>query len=262
MTRLGWISAFVLCGCQGQPVLEVSLGEKAFEVKDAIFFSLTHNFGPPTTHVVFGGQTGLCQAFEDPRNVCNARIVPDVHDGLVSTLSRPVGVTGPLGWLVLRSGSEGPALVLPDDLRLGTPGASLTEGAAPVFRSTKNRAVIEQLVAGDSATFSFESELGDGRGFRGRVEASWCPALDMVRRHTMLEQTAGTASSYGYDDSQQLVGWHDQAECQGETNVGDCTTTATVVTCTCRREGVTSTCSTSRDPDKWPSSCCNLRFGD
>ncbi|MBL8936864.1 MAG: hypothetical protein JNM69_20055 [Archangium sp.] len=262
MTRLGWISAFVLCACQGQPVLEVSLGGKAFEVKDAVYFSLTHALGPPTTHVVFGDQPGLCQAFEDRRNVCNARVVPDVHDGLVNTLSRPVGVRRPLGWLVLRSGSDGPALVLPDDLRLGTPGASLTEGATPALHATKNHAVIEQLVAGDSATFSFDSELSDGREFRGRVEASWCPALDMVRRYNSLELPAGTSSSYVYDDAQQLTGWHDRAECEGEVIDGQCTTTATSVTCRCLREGVTSTCSTSRAPDKWPSSCCNLRFGD
>lgn len=262
MTRLGWLAVCVLCGCQGQPVLEVSLGQKAFEVKDAVFFSSMQGFGPPSTFVVFGDQPGLCQRFEDQRNVCNARIAPDVHDGLIGTLSRPVGVTGPVGWLVLRSGAEGPAVVVPDELGLSTPGASLTAGASPARHATKNRAVIEHLVAGDTAVFSFESELDDGQAFRGRVEASWCPALDMGRRHNMLERPAGTSSSFSYDASQQLTAWHDRAECQGETNESQCTISAAAVTCTCVREGVTSTCSTTSQPDKWPSSCCNLRFGD
>jgi hypothetical protein len=144
-------------------VFEVSLGEQAFEVKDAVFFSLQHALAPPTTLVVFGDQPGLCQRVGDARNVCNARVAPDVHGGFVNALSRPIGVTRPLGWLVMRSATEGAALVAPDGLGLGTPGASLTEGAHAALHARKNRVVIEQLVAGDVGAFSFQSALSDGR---------------------------------------------------------------------------------------------------
>ncbi|MBM4780314.1 MAG: hypothetical protein GQE15_21645 [Archangiaceae bacterium] len=261
MTRLTWLAVFVMCGCQGQPVLEVSLGGKAFEVKDAVFFSVVHHFGPPTTFVVFGDQPGLCRAFEDPRNVCNARIDPHVRDGLFGALSRPVDLTRPLGWLVLRSATEGPATVVKDDLELSTPGATLTEGPGSVLHAAKNHAVIEQLVAGDAAIVSFESELDDGRAFRGRVEAGWCPALDMVRRHTRLERPAGTSGSFSYDDTQRMIGRFERSECEGETIESQCRGDATGVTCTCVRDGVTSTCAGTSDANRSLVSCCNLRFG-
>lgn len=259
MSRSGLFAVVVLCGCQGQPVLEVSLGDKAFEVKDAVFFSLQHSLAPPTTLVVFGDQPGLCQRFDDARNVCNARMAPDVHDGLINTLSRPAGATRPLGWLVMRSATEGPALVAPDDLRLGTPGASLTEGAQPALHSTKNRVVIDQLVVGDVGTFSFQSELSDGRAFRGRVEATWCPALDMVNRYSKLTQPAGNNS--GPLPSPQL-GRSERAECEGDLIDSQCLDSGRGVTCSCTQAGVTSTCEGRRDPDKGIVSCCSFRFGD
>lgn len=258
MTRLRWLAVCVLCGCQGEPVLEVSLGQKAFEVKDAVFFSFMFSTSPPTTLVVFGDQQGLCQAFEDPRNVCNAMLAPDVHDGFISTLSRPVGVTRPLGWLVMRSATEGPALVVPDGLGLATPGASFTMGQDRALRSVKNRAVIDHLVVGDSGTFSFESELSDGRAFRGRVEASWCPALEMVRRHNeSLSQSGGINSGPSGDGFVQV------ATCGNDSIEERCSAAVDgVEQCTCRHAGVTSTCSITLDPTKRRESCCNLRFGD
>lgn len=262
MRRLAWLVVVGVCACQGQPVLEVSLGDKTFEVKDAVFFSLQYATSPPTTLVVFGDQPGLCQRFDDVRNVCNARTVPDVHDGLVNALSRPVGVSAPLGWLVMRSATEGPAAVVPDGLGQGTPGASLTEGAQPVVHSTKNRVVIDQLVTGDVGTFSFQSELSDGRAFRGRVEATWCPALEMVSRHNRLTHPAGTSGGIIVDDAQKPTGWREQAECQGESIDARCLTTSSGVTCTCTRAGVTSTCEGSGAPARGIVSCCNLRFGD
>ena len=156
MRRLVWLVVVGVCACQGQPVLEVSLGDKPFEVKDAVFFSLQYPTSAPTTLVVLGDQPGRSQRSDDVRNVCNARTVPDVQDGLSNALSRPVGVTAPLGWLVMRSATEGPALVVPDAFGYGTPGASLTEGAKPVLHSTKNRVVIDQLVTGDVGAFSFQ----------------------------------------------------------------------------------------------------------
>lgn len=258
MTRLGLLAICVLCGCQGQPVLEVSLGQKPFEVKDAVYVSLMHSFGAPSTLVVFGDQPDLCQAFDDARNICNALVVPDVHDGFLSTLSRPVGVKRALGWLVLRSGTEGPALVVPDELGLATPGASLTPGAGPAIHATKNRAVIEHLFVGDSGTFSFESELSDGRTFRGRVEASWCPALDMFRRHNAsLGQNRGTSGGPSGDGFVQV------ASCGTDSIEERCSAAVDgVEQCTCLRAGVTSTCSVTLDPAKRRESCCNLRFGD
>ncbi len=49
----------------------------------------------------FARPRGLCQAFDVPRNVSNARIVTDLHDGVFDFISRPIGVTEPLGWLAL-----------------------------------------------------------------------------------------------------------------------------------------------------------------
>lgn len=262
MRRLAWLVVVGVCACQGQPVLEVSLGDKTFEVKDAVFFSLQYATSPPTTLVVFGDQPGLCQRFDDVRNVCNARTVPDVHDGLVNALSRPVGVSAPLGWLVMRSATEGPAAVAPDGLGQGTPGASLTEGAQPVLHSTKNRVVIDQLVTGDVGTFSFQSELSDGRAFRGRVEATWCPALEMVSRHNRLTHPAGTSGGIIVDDTQKTTGWRGEALCQGDSIESRCLTSSSGVTCTCVRAGVTSTCEGRGDPTTGIVSCCNFRFGD
>lgn len=257
MTRLVWMAAVVL-GCQGQPVLEVSLGGAPFEVKDAVFYSTVSAFGQPSTFVVFGDRSELCGAFEDDQNLCNANIVPDVHDGVTGALARPVGGAQTLGWLMLRSGIEGPALVVPDQLGLATPGASLTRGAEPAVRSTKNRVVLEHVVAGASATVSFESELTDGRPFRGRVEASWCPALDMVRRHNeSLRGPVGVSSSAVPPDYVSV------AQCGAESISAKCRENADgSEECTCLRAGATSTCRATPDPRRSHPSCCNLRFGD
>ncbi|MDP3233476.1 MAG: hypothetical protein Q8N26_11920 [Myxococcales bacterium] len=269
MTRLVWIAGLVLGGCQAQPVLEVSLGKDPFVVREAIFSSVTHSpFATPTTLVVFGDRSGLCQAFEDPRNVCNARIVPDLHDGVFDFISRPIGVTEPLGWLALRSDTEGASLITPDLLGLSTLGASLTHGQAPVLHAPKNRAVIEHFVGGDTATFSFESELSDGRPFRGRLEATWCPALSMISRYNNRlgqpdAKPAGVSGRAVLDSSNAVVGNVVQADCEGASVESRCTISASrEANCTCERGGVTSTCQTTPDAVKALDSCCNLRFGD
>lgn len=264
MARLVWIVGLVLCGCQAQPVFEVSLGKEPFEVREAIFYSSTYSsIAMPTTIVVFGDQRGLCQAFEDPRNVCNARMVPDLHDGLFDVVSRPIGVTEPLGWLALRTGAEGAALIAPDQNGLSTLGASLTHGHAPALHAPKNRVVIEHFVSGDSATFSFESELSDGRPFRGRLEATWCPALGMISRHHRLERPAGLSGGAVLDSSNAVVGNVVRGECEGASIEGRCTISGPgEASCVCSRAGVTSTCQTTPDTVKALHSCCNLRFGD
>ncbi len=264
MARLVWIVGLVLCGCQAQPVFEVSLGKDAFEVREAIFYSSTYSpSAMPTTIVVFGARSGLCQAFEDPRNVCNARMVPDLHDGVFDVISRPIGVTEPLGWLALRSGTEGASLIAPDQNGLSTLGASLTHGQGPVLHAPKNRAVIEHFVSGGAATFSFESELSDGRPFRGRVEASWCPALGMFSRHNRLAQPAGLSGGAVMDSSNAVVGNVVRGECEGASIEGRCTISAAgEASCVCARGGVTSTCQTTPDTVKALNSCCNMRFGD
>lgn len=254
MTRMTWM-AVVMLGCQSQPVPEVSLGGAPFEVKDAVFFSTVAAFGLPSTFVVFGAQTELCRAFEDERNVCNARIAPDVHDGVIGALSRPVGVSTSLGWLTLRSGAEGAAVVVPDQIGLSTPGAALTVGGTPVVRSSKNRVVIEYFLTGDSATVAFESELVDGRPFRGRVEASWCPALDMVRRHNA---GLGSGTRATRTPTFALV-----AQCGGESIEERCHPGPDgTEDCTCLRAGTTSTCTVKPDASRPRQSCCTLRFGE
>lgn len=264
MARLVLIAGLVLCGCQAQPVFEVSLGKEPFVVREAIFYSSTYpSIAMPTTLVVFGDRSGLCQAFDDPRNICNARLVPDLHDGVFDVISRPIGVTEPLGWLALRSGTEGASLITPDLLGLSTLGASLTHGQAPALHAPKNRAVIEHFVGGDAATFSFESELSDGRPFRGRVEATWCPALGMISRHNRLERPAGLSGGAVMDSSNAVVGNVVQANCEGSRVDGRCTISASgEASCTCERNGVTSTCQTTPDTVRGLNSCCNMRFGD
>jgi len=262
--RFAWISVVLCCGCQGQSVPEVSLGRAPFEVREAIFFASSLSWtAAPTTIVVFGDRTGLCQAFEDPRNVCNSRMVPDIHDGSSTSLSRPIGVTEPLGWLALRSATEGAALVVQDEWARSTLGASLTEGKSPALHAVKNRAVIEHFVAGDAATFSFESELSDGRAFRGRIDATWCSALGMFRRQTTLMSPAGSSGGAVLNDANEVVGNVVRGECEGATIQGRCTiTSGSEARCTCTRGDVTSTCTTTPDVVKGLTSCCDLRFGD
>ncbi len=265
MARLGWIAGLVLCGCQAQPVFEVSLGKDPFEVREAIFFTVSYSplFAAPTTLVVFGNRSGLCQAFEDPRNVCNARTSPDINDGVFDVISRPIGVTEPLGWLALRSGIEGAALIVPDYSGVSTLGASLTHGQAPVIHAAKNRAVIEHFVGGDTATFSFESELSDGRPFRGRLEATWCPALGMLGRHNAMTPPGSIGASVVVNDANDVVGNRFEAQCLGEMIDARCTITSkTDASCTCTKAGITSTCATTPAVVEGLGSCCNVRFGD
>jgi hypothetical protein len=264
--RLAWIPVVVFCGCQGQSVLEVSLGQQPFEVREAIFYSSsprwTYNW-EPTTIVVFGNRSQLCQAFEDQRNVCNARLAPDINAGGFASFSRPIGVTESLGWLALRSATEGPALVVQDEFGTSTLGASLTQGQSPALHAVKNRAVIEHFVAGDAATFSFESELSDGRAFRGRIDATWCSALAMFGRLQKLKQPAGASGGAVVNDANEVVGNAVRGDCEGATISGRCAITSTTeAACTCVREGVTSTCTTTPDVVKSLNSCCNMRFGD
>lgn len=262
--RFAWLPIVVCCGCQGQSVVEVSLGQKPFEVREAIFFaSSVSPIAAPTTIVVFGDRSGLCQAFEDPRNVCNSRMVPDINDGFITSLSRPIGAPEPLGWLTLRSASEGSAVVVQDESGRSTLGASLTQAQSPALHAVKNRAVIEHFVAGDAATFSFESELSDGRPFRGRFDAQWCPALGMVGRANALVHPAGTSGGAVLNDAKEVVGNVVRGECEGATIEARCTiTSGSEASCACARGDVTTTCATTPDVVKRLESCCNLRFGD
>ena len=262
--RIEWLAVAMLWGCQGPGLPEVSLGRQPFEVREAIFFSSSVSaVAPPTTIVVFGDRSGLCQAFEDQRNICNARMVPDVHDGFVTSIARPIGVTEPLGWLALRSSTEGAALVVQDESGISTLGASLTHGTAPAVHASKNRAVIEHFVAGDTATFSFESELSDARAFRGRIDATWCSALGMLGRHNKLLLPAGTSGGAVLGGANEVVGNVVRGECEGATIEARCSiASATDASCTCSRGGVSSICATTPEAVKGLTSCCNLRFGD
>jgi hypothetical protein len=258
------LAAVLICGCHAEPVFEVSLGRKPFEVRDAIFLSASVGPGviAATTVVVFGGRAGLCKAFEDNRNICNAFNLPDVDDAALTLVARPIGVTEPLGWLMLRSATEGSAEVVPDASGRSTMGASLTEGVTPAVRTTRNRAVIERLVAGGDGAFSFESELRDGRAFRGRIDATWCPALGMFGRHNAL-LPGGIGASVVLNDANDVVGNRVEAQCLGEMMDARCTITSkTDASCTCTKAGITSTCATTPAVVEGLGSCCNVRFGD
>jgi hypothetical protein len=191
-------AVLLLIGC-GDP--DVVLGGQPFPVTSAAALQLEYETTlglHQATVVVFGTtQNGsMCDALSRERNYCTLRSFPDLQLLGVWPFARPLGATGPTGFVLVPQLEPGRASSLP---RVEDPtqyGVTLTADGVPRVRSQKHEVWIERVSQGKSVDVSFNATLADGRAFRGDVSAEWCPALLLGTRNE-LEETYN-AGGFGH----------------------------------------------------------------